>query len=423
MKFKYTGYNSTAQKVSGVVEAENANAATAALREQRIRPTQLVMEGSGGAKTKSAVKSGGGTKSEFSLGQLFGLGVASKPDLVSFTAFIRQLATLQGSGIPIVQALVMLAEQTENRGFAKTLMDVQQQIQEGTSLAQALRKHERVFDRLFINLIAAGEVSGSLDKVLLRLATYYEKAAALKRKVISACTYPTVILVLVVVVLLILLGFVVPTFANMFQSNGQELPAATKFVLDLSNGVRKYWYVIALVIISIVGSVIAIFKNPEFKRQLDPYFLKLPLFGDLFKKIAVARFSRTLSTMIQSGVPIIDALDITSRVSGNSVIEEAITKIRQSISEGNSIADPLARTGVFPKMVVGMIAIGEQTGSIEHMLSKIAEFYEDEVDNKVAAMTSILEPLMIVVVGIVVAGVLIPMYLPIFKMGDVIGGG
>lgn len=423
MKFKYSGYNAQAQKVSGVLEAASEADAQTALRKMRVRPTLVVADQAAKPKTASLMGKDEAPSSGISLRMLLGGTGASKPDLNTFTAFIRQLATLQGSGIPIVQALNMLADQADNRDFAKVLYNVQQQITEGNSLAHSLKKHEGVFDRIFINLISAGELSGSLDKVLLRLAVYYEKAAALRRKVISALTYPTVILVLVVVVVLVLLGFVVPSFAKMFTSNGQQLPAATQFVVDMSDKVREFWYIIAAVLVAVVFTVISAFKNPEFKKQLDPYFLKAPLFGDLFRKIAVARFSRTLSTMIQSGVPIIDALDITARVAGNSVIEEAIYKVKQSISEGNTIADPLAKTGVFPKMVIGMIAIGEQTGSIETMLSKIAEFYEDEVDNKVGALTSILEPIMIVIVGAVVAGVLIPMYLPVFKMGDVLGGG
>lgn len=413
MRFKYSGVARAGKRVEGELEAANLNEARAQLKAQQIRPIKLVVRKD--ASGKSGSGGGGG------LAALFG-GSAS-PSLIEFTAFIRQFATMQGAGIPIVQGLGVLAEQVDNRAFGAVLNQVRNQIEQGGTLTDSLRRYPKVFDKVFLNLVAAGEISGALDKVLNRLAIYYEKSAALKRKIVSALTYPTLIVVLVVVVIMVLMTFVVPTFANMFASNGKPLPYPTQVVLNISNFFRSYWYVIFSIVGGAAYGIFFALTNEDSRKVLDPIFMEIPIFGDLFKKISIARFSRTLATMIQSGVPILDALDITSNVAGNYAVEAAIKKTRQSITEGNSISGPLSKAKVFPKMAVSMISIGEQTGALEAMLIKVAEFYEDEVDNKVSALTSILEPLMIVIVGIVVAGVLIPMYLPIFQMGDAIGGG
>jgi len=409
MKIKYTGVARAGNQVEGEMDVANVQDARAKLRAQNIRPLKLVIK-----KAAAAPGAGGGG--------LSGMFNSPTPDLMEFTAFIRQLATMQGAGIPIVQSLGVLAEQVENRGFGNVLGQVKTQIEQGATLTDSLRKYPKVFDRVFLNLVAAGEISGALDKVLNRLAIYYEKSAALKRKVISALTYPTLIVVLVIGVLFVLMTFVVPTFANMFSQNGKALPGPTQVILDISDFVRAWWF---LFVGGMAGGAYGIyycFTNEEMRKVLDPILMEVPLFGDLFKKISIARFSRTLSTMIQSGVPILDALEITSTVAGNYAVETAIKKTRQSITEGNSISGPLTKAKVFPKMAVSMISIGEQTGALDAMLVKVAEFYEDEVDAKVSALTSILEPMMIVVVGLVVAAVLVPMYLPIFSMGDAMGG-
>jgi type IV pilus assembly protein PilC len=406
MKFRYTGYDRTARKIEGELEAATELEARQKLRAQAIRPIRLV--------------GSGGVKNDFSLGDL--LGGSPVPSLNEFTAFIRQLATMQEAGIPVVQALNVLSEQSENRGFGQAIARVAKNIEEGLGLTDALRKHPKIFDRVFINLVAAGEVSGSLDKVLQRLALYYEKAASLQRKVKSAAAYPTLVFFLVVGVVFFMMAFVVPTFQSMFAQNKAELPAMTKVLIQASGFVQQYWYMIVGGFVSLIVGAVMLLKNPEFRRGFDPFLLRVPLFGPLIMKIGIARFARTFGTMIQSGVPILEALEITSRVAGNYAIETAIAKTRQSITEGNSIADPLAKARVFPKMAISMIAIGEQTGALDQMLTKIAEFYEDEVDAAVTAVTSVMEPLMIVFVGIVVLVVLVPMYLPLFKMGDVIGG-
>lgn len=413
MKFRYTGYDNTAKKITGEVEAATEGEARSRLRTMNVRPIALVATGDKGI-------SGKGMDININLGAMFSSPV---PDLMEFTAFIRQLATMQAAGISIVQSLKVLSEQVDNRGFGDVLSKVQKNIEEGATLTDSLRKHSRVFDRIFINLIAAGEISGSLDKVLQRLAIYYEKSASLRRKIKGAMTYPVLIVVLVVVILGVMLTFVVPTFADMFKQGGKPLPAPTQFLMNLSDFVRHQWYVIFGGVGAVGYGCYFLFTNEAARRVLDPYLMKVPLFGDLVQKIGIARFSRTFGTMIQSGVPILEALEITSRIAGNYAIEDAINKTRQSITQGNSIAAPLMATNVFPKMAVSMIAIGEQTGALDQMLTKIAEFYEDEVDAKISAMTSILEPLMIVIVGAVVAGILIPMYLPIFQLSDVMSGG
>lgn len=419
MKYRYTGYDNTARKVSGEIEANTESEARGRLRQQAVRATHLVALEGGKGKAGAAGGKPGDINFNFDLSFLS----SPVPDLMEFTAFIRQLATMQGAGISIVQSLKVLSEQVENKGFGEVLAKVQKQIEEGGTLTDSLRKHPKVFDRIFINLIAAGEVSGSLDKVLQRLAIYYEKSASLRRKVKGAMTYPTLIVVMVVAILTIMLTFVVPTFAGMFAAGGKALPAPTQFLIDVSNFLRSNW---PFLVAGLGGGAYGIYyaaTNEDARKVIDPYLMKMPLFGDLLQKIGIARFARTFGTMIQSGVPILEALEITSRIAGNYAIESAIQQTRQSITQGNSIAAPLMATNVFPKMAVSMISIGEQTGALDQMLTKIAEFYEDEVDAKVSALTSILEPLMIVIVGIVVAGVLIPMYLPIFQMSDVMSGG
>ena len=410
MKYKYHAVDRAAKKFWGTMDAENESQLREVLRQKNLRPLRIVAEGGRAAAS---------SKNQASFSDMFGSKPGSTaPDLLIFTAFIRQLATMQGAGIPMVQSVQVLAEQSEDKNFGKVLEQVSQAILTGVSLTDALRRYPKVFDKIFINLISAGEVSGSLDKVLNRLAIYYEKAAALRRKIVSASTYPALILVFVTLVVIGLMMFVVPTISDMFKSNGKPLPAATQVIIDISNWMKAQWYVVVGAIAGAVAGGITIWNNEEARRSLDPYLLHVPIFGDLIRKIGVARFSRTFGTMLQSGVPIVEALDITARLAGNYAIEDAIVRTRKSITEGNTIAAPLSKSNVFPKMATSMIAIGEQTGALDQMLTKIAEFYEDEVDAKVSAMTSILEPLMIFIVGGVVAGILIPMYLPIFSMAD-----
>jgi type IV pilus assembly protein PilC len=408
MKFYYWGYDNTAKKTQGEVEAQNVFEARGVLKSRNIWITRL----------QSAAELNAASGFVLFVKEFIS---SAKPNTSDFTAFIRQLATMQGAGVPIVQALNVLSDQAANKSFGAVLGNIQKAIETGTSLTDALRKYPKVFDRIFINLVSAGEVSGALEKVLQRLAIFYEKAAALRRKVLSAFTYPVMVVVLVVVVVSVLLTFVVPTFAKMFASSGKPLPAPTQMIMDMSAFVRGNWYFIFGGLAGVVYGIITSFRTPEIRKVIDPYLMRVPIFGTLFQKISIARFSRTLATMIQSGVPILDALEICSTVAGNYAVEDAIMQTRKSITEGNTIAGPLGKANVFPTMAVSMIAIGEQTGALDQMLTKIAEFYEDEVDATVSALSSILEPLMIVIVGIVVAAVMIPMYLPIFSIADTVG--
>lgn len=339
-------------------------------------------------------------------------------DLVIFT---RQFATMIDAGLPLVQCLDILGNQQPNPVFRNVLKTVKNDVEQGSTFADALRKHGRVYDELYVNLVQAGEVGGILDTILNRLAVYLEKADALRRKVKGAMVYPVTVLVVAIGVLVLLLVKVIPVFEKMFKDFGGQLPGPTQTVVNLSHFMQAY---IVYFLIAVVGAGMAFVqarrRSPSFRFRTDALFLKLPIFGPLLKKVAVARFSRTLSTMISSGVPILDALEIVAKTAGNKVIEAALMKTRSSISEGKTIAEPLGESGIFPGMVVQMVAVGEQTGAMDAMLSKIADFYDDEVDNAVEALTALMEPLMMVFLGGTIGSILIAMYLPIFKIAEAV---
>jgi type IV pilus assembly protein PilC len=335
--------------------------------------------------------------------------------------FCRIFSTMINAGLPLIQCLDLLAQQEKNKAFAKIIRSVKENIEGGTSLTDALKKYPKVFDELFVNLIAAGEAGGILDVVLERLSNYLEKAMKLKRKVKSAMTYPIAVLVISVAVVALLLIKVIPVFQKMFEGMGGELPGPTAMIVAMSEFAQTYWWVIFAVIVVLVIAFNRFYKTEKGRWMMDSALLKAPVFGPVFKKVAVAKFSRTMATMMSSGVPILEGLNIVSKTSGNVVVENALMKTRQSISEGQSIAEPLAETGIFPSMVVQMIAVGEATGALDSMLNKIADFYDDEVDTAVDAMTSLLEPVMMVFLGGIVGGMIVAMYLPIFKMASVVG--
>jgi type IV pilus assembly protein PilC len=336
--------------------------------------------------------------------------------------FARIFATMINAGLPLIQCLELLAQQEQNKTFAKIISEIKEDIEGGSTLSDALKKYPKVFDDLFVNLVAAGESGGILDVILQRLSSYMEKAMKLKSKVKGAMTYPASVLVISVGVVSLLLIKVIPVFQKMFEGMGGELPAPTQFLVNLSEWAQKY-FVVAIVVV-----VVAIFAFKRFYATekgtliIDNLILKSPVFGPLLKKVAVAKFTRTMSTMMSSGVPILDGLAIVSKTAGNKIIENALMKVRKSISEGKTIAEPLTEAGIFPAMVVQMIAVGEATGALDSMLAKIADFYDDEVDAAVDAMTALLEPFMMVFLGGVVGGMIIAMYLPIFKMASVVGG-
>lgn len=349
----------------------------------------------------------------------FGGRKVETKDLVVFT---RQFATMIDAGLPLVQCLDILASQQENPTFRATLFKVKESVESGTTFAEALGKHPTIFDQLYVNLVAAGEVGGILDTILGRLAAYIEKAQKLKKQVKGAMVYPVTIMSIAVVVVGVILVFVIPSFAKMFADFGSELPAATKFVIALSDFFIKYLLVMVGAFFAISAAFKKWYATPKGKRIVDSVALKAPITGPLIRKVSVAKFTRTLGTMVSSGVPIMDGLDIVARTAGNKIVEEAVYKVRQGISEGKTMAEPLAATGVFPPMVVQMISVGEATGAMDTMLSKIADFYDDEVDDAVGALTSMMEPLLMVFLGTAVGGLVVAMYLPIFKLAGAVGG-
>jgi type IV pilus assembly protein PilC len=363
------------------------------------------------------------------------INVKKKPkDLLEYLPFLKQkvsekdvvvfariFATMINAGLPLIQCLDLLGKQEQNKTFAKVIGAVKEDIEGGSTLTDALKKYPKIFDDLFVNLIAAGESGGILDVILNRLSVYMEKAMKLKRKVKGAMTYPISVLVISIGVVAVLLLKVIPVFEKLFQGMGSKLPAPTQFLVDASQFAQSYFlYVVAGFVVVFIAFK-RYYATEKGRYSVDALVLKSPVFGPLLKKVAVAKFTRTLSTMMQSGVPILEGLGIVSKTAGNKIIELALMKTRQSISEGKTIAEPLLETDIFPPMVVQMIAVGEATGALDTMLAKIADFYDDEVDAAVGAMTALLEPFMMVFLGGVVGGMIIAMYLPIFKMASAVG--
>ena len=398
--FAYSGRTRAGQTVTGERMAETMDAAVAALRREQVLVTQI-------QPLKDKAAKAAGTK------RLRGRAVAAK----NLAVFTRQFSVMIDAGLPLVQCLEILGTQEEDKHFSQVILATRAEVESGASLADAMAKHPKTFDPLFTNMIAAGEAGGILDTILKRLATYIEKNVKLARQVKGAMVYPVAILVIALVVVAALLKYVIPTFENMFADLGDaKLPALTQFVIGASHWFQANF--IAIVVIggaSFYGFKWAL-RQEKGKEIFDTVMLKLPLFGPLLRKVAVAKFTRTLGTMIASGVPILDALDIVAKSAGNKVIERAIYFVREKISEGSNMAEPLAKTNVFPSMVVQMIAVGESTGAMDTMLQKIADFYEEEVEVAVGSLTKLLEPLMMVFIGGIVGTVLIAMYLPIFEI-------
>jgi type IV pilus assembly protein PilC len=334
--------------------------------------------------------------------------------------FVRQFSTMIDAGLPLVQCLEILQEQQENLNFKKVIGQIKKNVEEGSTLSDAIKRHPKVFDNLFQNLVAAGEVGGILDVILGRLAQYIEKAANLKKKVKSALTYPTIVISIAVIVVAVILIFVIPVFAGLFKNAGVKLPAMTLMVMNVSDFTKNYIFWILAGLVLIVLGLRRIYKTQKGRYAFDQMFLRAPVFGILIRKIAVARFTRTLGTMLSSGVPILDGLDVVAATAGNAVVEKAIRNARTAISEGRPVAEPLAETNVFPPMVTQMIAVGEATGALDNMLGKIADFYDEEVDTAVGSLTSMLEPLLILFLGVTIGFLLVAMYLPIFQLADVV---
>ncbi len=405
--YKWEGIARNGQVKSGTKEAANEGQILQYLRAQQIRPKKI-----------SASRGGGGGLANMNFS--FGSGVSQKEIVV----FSRQFATMIDAGLPLVQCLDILGSQAANPAFKKVVKGVQADVEGGSTFADALKKHPNVFDALYVNLVAAGEVGGILDVILQRLASYLEKVMKLKGQVKSAMVYPASIVVVAVVVITVLLVWVIPIFENMFKEfGGAALPAPTQIVINISRWTQHNFYLLILGIVALVFAWKYIRKNPRGLEVTDDIFLKLPVFGPLLRKVAVARFTRTLGTMISSGVPILEALDITARAAGNKTVEKAIYRARVSISEGKSVAEPIAQSKVFPPMVCQMINVGEQTGALDTMLGKIADFYDDEVDAAVKGLTSLMEPAMMVILGGLIGGLVVAMYLPIFNMASNLKAG
>ena len=401
--YKWEGKTAKGVVKKGEMEAPNEAAIRIHLRQQSVIPTKIE------SKEK-------GLNINISLPFL-----KKKVQQRSVAVFTRQLATMIDAGLPLVQSLEVLSQQQDNKLFKNIIREIREDVEGGSTFAGALKKHPKAFNELYTNLVVAGEEGGILDTILNRLASYIEKAEALKKKVKSALIYPATIVSVAVIVVIILMVFVIPVFETMFQSAGQSLPLPTLIVLAISKMIKKYIVILIPVLIFLGYLFKRYYKTDNGKAVVDRLLLKLPVFGPLFRKIAVARFSRTLGTLVSSGVPILDGLSIVSRTAGNRAIEIAIMNARASIREGETIAEPLSRSALFPPMVIQMIAVGESTGALDSMLSKIAEFYEDEVDVAVANLTSLLEPLLMIFLGVVIGGVVIAMYLPIFNMASAVG--
>ena len=384
----------------GEMESTNEGAVRIQLRQQSIIPTKIRSKGK-----------------EIH----FALPFKKKVKQRAVAVFTRQLATMIDAGLPLVQSLDILSSQQDNKTFKGIIREIREEVEKGSTFAGALRRHPATFNELYTNLVVAGEEGGILDNILTRLANYIEKAEALKKKVKSALVYPSTIVGVAIIVVIILMVFVIPVFETLFKSAGQTLPLPTLIVLALSKFIKKYIFIVIPGIIVLLYLAKKYYQTESGKTLIDRLLLRLPVFGGLLQKVSVARFARTLGTLVSSGVPILDGLSIVSRTAGNRTIETAILNARASIREGETIAEPLSRSGVFPPMVIQMISVGESTGALDSMLGKIAEFYEEEVDVAVANLTSLLEPFLMIFLGVVIGGVVISMYLPIFQMASAVG--
>jgi type IV pilus assembly protein PilC len=394
--FEYTAKNATSgQILKGTMDVPTREEVIAFIRKNRMilvsvreQPAQISFKfpGTGGIKTR---------------------------DVVIFT---RQFATMINAGLPLVQSLSILAQQTENKSLKEVTKQVVYDVEAGNTLADALRKHPKAFTDLYVNMVAAGEAGGILDTILLRLATFLEKNDALVRKVKGAMVYPGVIISVAAIAIAVLLIFVIPTFSSMFASVNMQLPLPTRIVIGASHILTRFWYFIIGAVVLAVFASRSYYSTPAGRKAVDGALLHAPVVGDLLRKSAVSRFTRTLGTLVSSGVSILDGLEITAKTAGNRVIHDAVMNSRQSIAGGETIAGPLQASGVFPPMVISMISVGEQTGGLDEMLSKIADFYDAEVDVAVSALLSLMEPIMIVVLGVIVGGMVVAMYLPIFDM-------
>ncbi|MEW5765333.1 MAG: type II secretion system F family protein [Acidobacteriota bacterium] len=393
-QFEWKGRKRTGETVEGVMAADSKEGVIAALRRQQVIATRVKEKG----KELALPKFGGGVKTK---------------ELAIFT---RQFSVMIDAGLPVVQCLEILGQQQQNRAFQRVLFEIREDVEAGSSLNEAFKKHPKVFDNLYCNLVAAGEAGGILDTILQRLSVYIEKAVKLKAAVKSALIYPTVVVTVAVLVVIVIMWKVVPTFASLFEGLGAKLPLPTRIVIAISHFLGRWAWLIFLMLVAVFVAIRLYYKTPGGRYVIDKILLKLPVFGIVLKKIAVARFCRTLATLVSSGVPILEGLDITAKTSGNAIVEEAIMKTRKAVEEGKTLTQPLEESKLFPGMVTQMIGVGESTGALDAMLSKIADFYEDEVDEAVTNLMSLLEPIIIVFLGVTIGGIVIAMYMPLFTL-------
>ncbi|MDD5422641.1 MAG: type II secretion system F family protein [Candidatus Omnitrophica bacterium] len=401
-KFKYAAKDNSGNAVTGTIEAKNRAEVIDILRKKDVIIVSVSEQVSG-----------------FKFPSL--LGGKKKVKLDDIVIFSRQLATMVDAGIPLVGGLDILGEQMDNKTFAAIVVNVRSDVEAGASLSDAMSKQKNIFSSLFVNMVKAGESSGMLDEILDRLAEYLEKTSSLQKKVKSALVYPAIVSLMAIGITFVLLWKVVPVFRTIFEGFGAELPMPTRILLSISDALQKFAAVIFIGLIAGGFMLNKFLKTEKGRFRLDSFMLKMPIFGILFRKVAISKFTRTLATLIKSGVPILASLEIVSKTSGNKVVEKAIDDVRTSVKEGESIAQPLARSKIFPPMVTRMVLVGEQSGQLEKMLSKIADFYDEQVDSSVSALTSLIEPLIIAFLGIVIGSIVICMFLPIFKITAVMG--
>jgi type IV pilus assembly protein PilC len=392
-KFLYVGVSSNGKQVKGELQASNKNEVISLLRKKKVRAVSI--------KAKQIA---------------WNLNIGAAVKLQEVSRFTRQLAAMTSAGLPLVQCLDILVSQTENKIFSQKIQQISADIQVGSTLADALSRHPKIFNSLYCNMVAAGEASGNLDGVLNRIAEYQEKSDQLRRKIKGAMTYPLIVSIIAIGITAIMLTFIIPTFAQMFSDLGGALPLPTRIVMGISDFFRHFLLVIIAVIAGLLFALNAYYRTENGRFNIDNIKLRMPILGELERKSSISRFSQTLSTLLTSGVTILDALSITAKTAGNKVLEKGLFRTLERISGGLSIAEPLKDTGVFPPMVIQMIAVGEKTGDLSGMLTKISEFYREEVDATVDALTAIIEPIMIVMLGILVGGMLVAMYLPIFSV-------
>ncbi len=428
-RFNYVALDARGQESVGLIEASNTNDAVGQLRQAGYFPTSVYEEGKDGgaaAKAKKSTAVAKATSKTPAVAKKSGAKVANKsvkPKILM--VFTRQLATLIDAGLPLLRGLMVLEKQERDPVLKATISKLSDAVQGGSTFSEGLAQHPKIFNKLYINMVKAGEVGGVLELVLIRLAEFQEKAQKVKNKVVAAMFYPIIVLIIAIVIMGFLLVFIVPKFEQIFHDmlNGKPLPALTEYVIDTSRFVQTYWYILAAAVF--VGVVVyrLFAASPSGKVILDKFKLRLPLFGDLVRKSSISRFSRTLGTLVTSGVPILQALNITRETAGNHVVGEAIGKVHDSVKEGESIVQPLEASGIFPPMVISMIDVGEETGQLPEMLLKVAEVYDDEVDNAVAGLTSLLEPIMIVFLAVVVGTIVIALFLPLITIIQQMQGG